>query len=46
MHDITVYVDSNLILGQVVGSLTNGTTYYLDAACGILSQRAQGPPEH
>jgi hypothetical protein len=37
MHDITVYVDSNLILGQVIGSLTNGTTYYLDAACGILS---------
>jgi hypothetical protein len=37
MHDITVYVDNNLILGQVVGSLTNGTKYYLDAACGILS---------
>ncbi|MGD1041440.1 MAG: LamG domain-containing protein [Sedimentisphaerales bacterium] len=37
MHDITVYVDNNLILGQVVGSLTAGTTYYLDAACGIMT---------
>ncbi len=35
MHDIGIYTDNSLILGQVVGALANGTTYYLDSACAV-----------
>jgi hypothetical protein len=37
LNDIAVYVNNDFILGQVVGALTTGTTYYLDAACGLSS---------
>jgi hypothetical protein len=36
LNDIAVYVNNDFVLGQVVGALTNGTTYYLDAACGDI----------
>jgi hypothetical protein len=35
LHDIAVYTSNSLKLGQVIGSLTPGTTYYMDMACGI-----------
>lgn len=35
LNDVAFFVDNDLILGQVVGSLASGTTYYLDAACGV-----------
>ena len=37
LNDIAVYVNNDFVLGQVVGALTSGTTYYLDAACGLSS---------
>jgi hypothetical protein len=37
MHDISFYT-GDVILGQVISTaLTAGTTYYLDTACGILT---------
>ncbi|MGA2916185.1 MAG: LamG domain-containing protein [Sedimentisphaerales bacterium] len=37
LNDIVVYVNNDFVLGQVVGALNSGTTYYLDAACGVDS---------
>jgi hypothetical protein len=36
LNDIVVYTSGALVLGQIVGALTPGTTYYLDTACGVL----------
>ncbi len=36
MNDVSVYASENLILGQIIGSLSNGVTYYLDMACGVV----------
>jgi hypothetical protein len=36
MNDIVAYTSGTLVLGQIVGALTSGTTYYLDTACGVL----------
>ncbi len=35
LNDVAYFVDNSLVLGQVVGPLTSGVTYYLDAACGV-----------
>jgi hypothetical protein len=35
LHDVTMYTSEGLTLGQIVGPLANGTTYYLDMACGV-----------
>ena len=37
MNDVCIYASNDLILGQIVGPLSNGTTYYLDMACGVNS---------
>ncbi|MGA2322751.1 MAG: LamG domain-containing protein [Sedimentisphaerales bacterium] len=37
LNDVAVYVNNDFVLGQVVGALNSGTTYYLDAACGLSS---------
>jgi len=39
MTDVAIYTSNTLILGQVIGSLSAGTTYYLDMACGINSSQ-------
>ena len=39
MSDVSIYTSKTLTLGQVVGPLAAGTTYYLDTACGINSGR-------
>ena len=39
MTDVSMYTSNTLVLGQVVGPLANGTTYYLDTACGINSSQ-------
>lgn len=36
MNDICIYASSDLILGQIVGALQSGATYYLDMACGVV----------
>jgi hypothetical protein len=37
MNDVCIYATNNLILGQIVGPISDGTTYYLDMACGVNS---------
>ncbi len=37
MNDVSLYASEDLILGQIIpGGLVNGTTYYLDMACGVV----------
>ncbi|OHB53858.1 MAG: hypothetical protein A2Y10_00305 [Planctomycetes bacterium GWF2_41_51] len=36
LNDIVAYTSGTFVLGQIVGALTAGTTYYLDTACGVL----------
>ena len=36
LNDVAVYGSGTFVLGQIVGALTSGTTYYLDTACGLL----------
>lgn len=36
LNDVAVYGSGSFVLGQIVGTLTSGTTYYLDTACGLL----------
>jgi len=36
LNDIAVYASGTFVLGQIVGSLTTGTTYNFDTACGVL----------
>ncbi|HAL44531.1 MAG: hypothetical protein A2Y12_07365 [Planctomycetes bacterium GWF2_42_9] len=36
MHDVVMYMNNDLKVGQVVGPLTSGATYYLDSACGVF----------
>lgn len=33
--DVALYTSNTLILGQVIGALVPGTTYYIDMACGV-----------
>jgi hypothetical protein len=35
LSDVDIYTSNTLVLGQVIGSLAAGTTYYLDMACGV-----------
>jgi len=37
MNDVCIYTSETLVLGQVVGPLQSGTTYYLDMACAVNS---------
>ncbi len=37
MEDVCFYTSNTLVLGQVIGALNNGTTYYMDMACGVNS---------
>ncbi|HBG27128.1 MAG: hypothetical protein A2Y10_18670 [Planctomycetes bacterium GWF2_41_51] len=41
MYDVLMYAGSDLILGQIVGALTAGTTYYLDMAAGVSIEHTQ-----
>lgn len=35
IQDMAFYLNNDFVLGQVVGALNSGTTYYLDSACGV-----------
>ncbi|MEN6385132.1 MAG: LamG-like jellyroll fold domain-containing protein [Phycisphaerales bacterium] len=38
VSDVAVYTTNSVKLGQVIGSLTPNTRYYMDMACGINNQ--------
>ncbi len=43
MNDVCLYASEDLVLGQVVGPLQNGMTYYLDMACAVNSSQYSDP---